>query len=372
MNKKVVILMLVIVAVPLAFVAQAYISVEPITSCDAVGEARPLCGWQNPEDMAALPDGRFVIVSEYGGQNGEKHGALTLLDLDTETRQVLYSGDAAQGAGPWSDANCTTAPDESFSPHGIHFSQRADGQWQLLAVQHGGRESVEMFEVIESPDGWALAWRGCVMPPEGSMLNDVVATPDGGFLVTHMMTNRGSMLGTLVEFMKASLFGIDSGYVLAWQPDEGFSRLVSSEGAAPNGIEIAPDGETVFVNYSARGELRRINRLTDEIEASNDSLPPLDNATWSPDGQLLVAGALESSIKMMGCTNLESGTCPGAFAIIAIDPETLESEIIYQGGPDTPGGAGTVGLRVSDGSLLIGTFAGDRIVRVTPQQGEME
>jgi hypothetical protein len=237
---------------------------------------------------------------------------------------------------------------------------------QLLAVQHGGRESVEMFEVIESSDGWGLAWRGCVIAPQGSMLNDVVATPGGGFLVTHMMTKSPSMAGMFVEYMKSSLFGMESGYVLAWQPSEGFRRLVSSAGAVPNGIEIAADGETVFVNYSASGEIRRLNRLRDEIELSNNTLPPLDNATWAPDGRLLVSGALDNALQMMGCTNLESGSCPGAFAIIAVDPETLESEIIYEGGPNTPGGAGTVGLRMNNGSLLIGTFAGDRIVLVMP------
>lgn len=360
MKKYFVVSFLVIVAI------QFYPSVEPIISCAPIGNARPLCGWQNPEDMVALPDGHHVIVSEYGGQNGEKTGTLSLLDLKTETRRVLYKGGTTKGAGPWGARDCLDAPGEEFSPHGIHFSHRIDGRMQLLAVQHGGRESVEMFEVTNSLDGWALAWRWCVIPPEGSMINDVVATPDGGILITHMMTKRSGALGQSYEFMKASLFGIESGYVLAWRPNEGFSRLANSEGVIANGIEISPDGETVFVNYSLNGEVRRINRRSGKIEASNTSLPPLDNATWTPDGQLLVAGALASTFDMMACMDLESGSCPGAFAIIALDPVTLESEMIYEGGPNTPSGAGTVGLRVRDGSLLIGTFAGDRIVRVTP------
>lgn len=102
------------------------------------------------------------------------------------------------------------------------------------------------------------------------------------------------------------------------------------------------------------------------VVARNTSLPPLDNVTWTPDGRLLVAGALAGPVEMMSCLNLEAGRCPGAFAIMAVDPEILEGETIYEGGPDTPSGAGTVGLQVSDGSLLIGTFAGDRIVRVAP------
>ena len=347
-----------------------YTAVEPITSCDPVGTAHPICGWQNPEDMVVLPNGRFVIASEYGGLNGEKNGTLALLELETEHRHVLYSGGALESTGTWGESTCLeTAPDK-FSPHGIHLSQRSDGSYQLLAVQHGGRDSVEQFEVTRSEDSWILEWRGCVEMPEGRMINDVVATPEGGFLVTHMMPRSETALGMLAEFLKESLLGIETGVVLSWHPDEGFDQLNSSIGIVPNGIEISADGETVFVNYSGNGEIRRINRMLDTIEASNSDLPPLDNVTWTPDGRLLVAGGLENSVKMMGCTNLETGTCPGAYAIVGIDPETFESEIVYEGGPNTAGGAGTVGLQLGDGSLLIGTFAGDRIVRVMPVQFE--
>lgn len=375
MKKKLIIIVLLIIVSLFIIGMRFYRPVEPIVACDPIDNARPLCGWQNPEDMAALPDGYHVIVSEYGGQNGEKTGTLALLDLKTEIRKVLYPQERNDGAShkeanPWGDPNCVEMSDQEFSPHGIHFSQRADGSMQLLVVQHRGRESVEMFEVTDSADGWALAWRGCVIAPVGSTLNDVVATPDGGFLVTHMMTKRSSALGQFAEFLKASFFGIDGGYVLVWQPNEGFQQLANSEGAIANGIEIAPDGETVFVNYSMNGELRRINRHSGEVEANNEALPPLDNVTWTPDGRLLVAAGLADTffemMAMMACTSLEAGTCPGAFAIIAVDPATLEGETIYEGGPNTPSGAGTVGLQVNDGSLLIGTFAGDRIVRVTP------
>lgn len=367
MKKRILIASLIVIAPLLIVAVRAYTAIEPISSCEPIEDAHPLCGWQNPEDMVALPDDRHVIVSEYGGMNGEQAGTLSLLNLDTETRHVLYSGDSFTGSGSWGAPDCVNAPGKEFSPHGIHLSQRADGQMQLLVVQHGGRESVEMFEVTQSPDGWTLSWRGCVIAPVGSTLNDVAATPDGGFLVTHMMTKRSSALGQFYEFLKASLFGIEGGYVLAWQPDAGFSQLSNSQGRLANGIEISPDGETVFVNYSLSGEVRRINWRSGQIEASNASLPPLDNITWTPDGQLLMAGALAGTMEMMACTNLEVGNCPGAFAILAVDPETLESRTIYAGGPDTPSGAGTVGLRVRDGSLLIGTFAGDRIVRVQPQ-----
>lgn len=368
---------LFIVGLPVVFIlligaTWVYTAIEPITTCDPIGNARPLCGWQNPEDMAVLPDDHHVIVSEYGRLDGTITGALSLLDLRTETRQELYRSGSTKGAGPWGASDCLNAPGDEFSPHGIHFSQRGDRQMQLLVVQHGGRESVEMFKVIQSPDGWRLEWRGCVIAPVGSMLNDVVATPGGGFLVTNMATKRDGMLAQIFQYMKDSLFGVKSGFVLAWQPDQGFERLASSEGLAANGIEISPDGETIYVNYSMNGELRRINLREDKVEASITSLPALDNTTWdhtgsAPGGQLLVAGLLMDSLGIMRCMNLKSGTCPGEFVILAVDPETLESKTIYQGGLNTPIGGGTVGLRVNDGSLILGTFAGDRLVRVLPE-----
>ena len=364
MKKRVIVIAVLVAVILFGGGMWSYTAIEPITACDPVGDTSPLCGWQNPEDLVALPGGRHIIVSEYGGQNGEQSGTLALLDLVTETRQVLYTGSSANAGANWGDDSCLEPADGQFSPHGIHLSKRDDGQLQLLAVQHSGRESVEMFAVRQEAESWIVSWQGCVEAPAQSMLNDVVATPDGGFIVTNMMPRSDSTFKMFLEYMKSSAFGIESGYALSWNHDEGFQQLASTLGSVPNGIEIAPDGETVFVNYSASGEVRRVNRLTDTVEASVDTLPPLDNATWSNDGRLLVAGGIENPLRMMGCTGLQSGSCPGAFAILAVDPVTLAYETIYESDADTPGGAGTVGLQIADGSLLIGTFAGDRIMRV--------
>jgi len=92
------------------------------------------------------------------------------------------------------------------------------------------------------------------------MLNDMVATPEIGFFVTHMMPRRRGAPGQFFEYMNSSLLGTDSGYVLTWHPGEGFARLAVSESGVPNGIAISSDGATVFVNYSAKGEICRIDR----------------------------------------------------------------------------------------------------------------
>jgi hypothetical protein len=89
--------------------------------------------------------------------------------------------------------------------------------------------------------------------------------------------------------------------------------------------------------------------------------------TWASDGRLRVASLRGEMRQLLACNDLERGSCPAAFAIVAVDPNTMQTETVYEGGPGTPSGAGTVGLEVA-GGLLIGTFAGDRVVRVDTRE----
>ncbi len=348
-------------AIVFAFGLVACGSAPPIASCDPIGAAAPLCGYQNPEDLALLPDGRHVLVSEYGGfgEAGARSGRISLLDLESGEHTSLFAGGEPTAPGPWGEADCS-GPSTAFSPHGIYLAKRADGFLQLLVVQHGERESVEMFEVLPAQGSWQLVWRGCAVAPEGG-LNDVVALPDGGFLVTRF----GPISSTAFMFAaaKAVLFGGDTGWVYAWSREQGFSEVPGTRVAGPNGIELSADGEKIFLNATLASEVRRIDRRTGEIEARAEVMQP-DNLTWTRDGQLLVASLRGEMREMLSCDGLEGGSCPMPFAIVALDPNTMATETVYEGGPGTPSGAGTVGLEV-EGGLLIGTFAGDRIVRVS-------
>lgn len=335
-------------------------SSPPIESCDPIGNATPLCGFQNPEDLALLPDGRHVLVSEYG--TNRDPGRIALLDLDTRARVVLYEG-GSEGSDDastetWGADECPGPPSSAFSPHGIDLDRRADGALQLLVVQHGDRESVEMFEVREASSGWTVDWRGCAEPPEGNSLNDIVTTPEGGFLVTRITASDAgafTMLG-------AAVFGTNTGFVFEWRPDDGWSPVPGTEGVMPNGIELSADGATIFLNQTLASEVTRIDRATGTVEARAEVRNP-DNSTWASDGRLLVASLTASIRDMAACIDLEGGSCGMPFAIVAVDPTTMETEVLYEGGPGTPSGAGTVGLEVP-GAILVGSFAGDRIVFV--------
>jgi hypothetical protein len=341
-------------------------SIEPILSCEARGNARPLCGFQNPEDLVVLPALHALIVSEYGNMAERGPGQLSRLDLATEERTVLFrAGGAASAEDGWGDPACP-GPPEQFSPHGIDLIERkADARLALLVVNHGEREAVEFFEVLDADGPARVEWRGCAIPPEGSWLNEVAALPSGGFFVSHMMPRRGAV-GQAFEFAKAGLLGLASGHVIEWSPKAGFSIVPGSETVFPNGVEVSADGNALYINSTLGGSVRGIDletgRLLGEVEIESP-----DNLAWTADGHLLVASLTAPTLELQACGALEAGACPGSFEIWSLDPDGFAAEIVYESDGVTMG-AGTVGLLVG-GELFVGSFAGDRILRVQLEPG---
>jgi hypothetical protein len=333
---------------------------DPLTACAALGPAKPLCGYQNPEDLVRVPGTRSLLVSEFAGMEPDGAGAISRLDLDTNAHTELYGGGSggSRTAG-WGDPSCPGAP-ASFSPHGIDLVERTDGKLALAVVNHAGRESVEWFEVMRGARGATVVWRGCVVAPEDGWFNEVVALPDGGFLASHMMPRREG-LGQLYQMVKAGLFGIESGFVYEWSAENGFQPVPGTQTAFANGIALAPDGRTLFVNSSIGQEVFRVDRKTGERSGSAEVAGP-DNSTWAEDGRLFVASLTASLREFQACNSIESGACAASFAIVAIDPNTMATEVVYESDGTTMG-AGTVGLQVGS-ELFVGSFAGDRILRV--------
>ncbi len=332
---------------------------EPVVDCAPVGDARPICGFKNPEDLALLPGGKTLVLSQMGhGSMDGAPGSLVFFDLASDAISPAYPLETASDPTPaagWGDAACPGPPGKSLSPHGLSLARRPDGALALYVVTHG-REGIELFEVVDAETAPALEWRGCVPAPEGTFLNDVAALPDGGFATTHMFP-PGSTLWPLLKGM----LGLSTGYVLEWHPGSGFAQVPGSEGAMPNGIEASPDGESLYVDMYLGDEVRKLARRTGETLATVEIASP-DNVLWSPDGTLLVASHNAPIREVMACGEIERGACPFHYGIVALDPETLAPKALYEN-RGAPMGAGTAALKIGD-ELVIGTFAGDRIVRV--------
>jgi sugar lactone lactonase YvrE len=128
-------------------------------------------------------------------------------------------------------------------------------------------------------------------------------------------------------------------------------------------VAASPDGETLFV--AAWGDSKLIRIARDGSGRRELALPHHpDNLSWTDDGHLLVTGQQGPVTNVPACGQLDSGTCPLPFSVVRVGPDDLSLETAFEHDPARFSGAGSVALE-HDGSLWIGTFAGDRILRVT-------
>lgn len=334
--------------------------VEAIVDCVPKGNARPICAFSNPEDMVALPGEQAILIGEYGA-SAATTGRLLVFELDSEKQHTVYRGGQGDGAAEpgWGDPACTTPPDERFNSHGIDLVRRDDGRLQLLVIQHGSREAVELFEVMGSGINWRVEWRGCVPAPPNASLNSVAAIANGDFYTTQM-----TPLEPPVDFSKGIPEQI-TGHVHAWsQSDTSFRKIGGTDAAVPNGIVTSPDGRFVYMTATGEHSVRKVEAATGR-ELGRAAVDSPDNARWTADGRVLIASlARDLTAEDLGaCPRIQRGACSIPFKIVVLDPESMTIVETLYATDGAPMGAGTVGLRVGD-ELFIGSYHGDRILRV--------
>lgn len=342
----------------------------PITNCVADLGMEPICGFSNPEDIELLPDGKTLLISQLGISMEHSHpGSLVFFDTHSGKQTAAWppaTGEQA-GAGPlplaaadnWGAASCSGSPGARLAPHGISLKQRTDGRWQVAAVNHGDRESIEFFELSVGGGLPRLDWRGCMAPESGTFMNDVVVLKDGGIIASHMFSkNDPYVFGISTGILKAML-GLNTGYVFEWRREGGVRILGGSYGPFLNGVEISADESTVFANVYFGGEVRKLDRQTG-AKLGSVAIEHADNLAWDSRGGLLVAshGSLG---EMMTCFNQPGKTCTLEFTLSRIDPVSMTTETVLRHA-GAPLGAVTVAREVN-GFLYLGTFSGDRIAK---------
>lgn len=328
------------------------VNAPELLSCEPMAGMTPYCGFKNPEDLVKIPGADLLIVSEMGEFMADSPGALSLLDLATGTRKtprIFWTGEDAS----WGEAECPAPDRAAFSPHGIDLTIRDDGAVALLVVNHGKRESVEFFEVAPSGD---LAWRGCARPPEDPFINDVAARHDGGFYTTQMWNKSRSFEAIAADLLARK----PSGWVWAWSPAGGFSRVPNTEDLMPNGIAISADNATLFVNAYMGSTTFAVDLDSGERTGSLSVRQP-DNVTVDDDGALWIASHQHDPIGQ-ACTQVTAGPCLLPFQVVTAAPDTLDSRVVVDH-DGAPMGYSTVALRV-DEHLYLGSAHGDRIVRI--------
>ena len=333
------------------------IELPPIVGCEAVGEIKPVCGMQTPEDIAALPDDQFLLLSNFSGMS---HGTGTIGLFDTRSDSLVQLFPALDGTGlesqaGWGESSCPPPDSSVFRPHGTHLHQLDDGRWRYLVVNHGGRESIELFELLPAGAESELLWRGCVLPTADTVMNDVVGLDNGDIVFTRMFHEMAEGVNL------KSLLRMDTGDIWRWSAGGGLRLLPGTDASMPNGIEISADNRYVFANMYFEEEVWKIDADTGEV-VGKATAAFADNSAWGSDGRLWIASHSGGLLELSVCLKSQVEPCAASFEIIALDPESMATELVFaHRGP--PMGAATVAVPLG-GRVYLGSFVGDRLVSV--------
>lgn len=320
------------------------LSAQEPADCSPAGAVQFVCGLQAPEDLVVLPGEQWVVAGAYGG-NG---GIYLISARDRKPLRVYPAAGARERLDKQVYGGCPGAPDAAtrakFQTHGLYLLPGTNSVHRLFVVLHGGRESVEVYEVDARQPTPVLTWIGCAVAPEPIGLNSVRGLPDGGFIATNFLVRTG--FGG--PAMKAMMSGETNGELWEWHTASGWQKLPGSEAAGANGLEMSDDGRTLYVAAWGSQSFFTVTRGT--TAPSRNEVPlgfRVDNIRWARDRSILATG---------------QGGNPGSQAtiVVKLDPRTLERREILRH-PDTPRfGAGTVAVEVGD-TLWVGSFRGDRL-----------
>ncbi|HEU4617366.1 MAG TPA: hypothetical protein VFV10_04960 [Gammaproteobacteria bacterium] len=292
--------------------------------------------------MVALPGEQWVFASVYRGSGG-----INLIKVADRSSTTVYPGSSSSerlDAKTYPD--CPGPPRGEFTTHGLYLEPGDGRTRRLMAVGHGARESIEVFDVDTSSATPRLTWIGCVVAPDPIGLNSVRGLPDGGFITTNWLPRGGSD-----EAMQRMMAGEKNGELWEWHTASGWRKVPGSEAAGANGIELSDDGKTVYM--AAWGSQSFVRFTRGVTPPKRDEIPlgfRVDNLHFAHDGTLLAAGQI---------TDVD----PPTSRVVKIDPRTLAvRDVLTLPGNATFAGS-TAAIDVGT-SLWLGAYRGNRIAIV--------
>ena len=208
--------------------------------------------FHGPEDIVALDDGRIVTATQ--------DGAVLAFDPATE--------------------GFTKIADTGGVPLGMEIGP--DGR-VLVADAHKGLLAVGLDGAVEvltdTVDGTPILYA-----------DDLDIGPDGVIYFSDASTRFGAeahgstLAASLLEIMESD----GTGRVLAYDPEDGSTRVVSDGWVFSNGVAVTDDGR-VLVNETGRYRIQAVDPQTGARTTLIDNLPGFpDNINRGPGGTFLV------------------------------------------------------------------------------------
>ncbi|ATY31049.1 SMP-30/gluconolactonase/LRE family protein [Sphingomonas psychrotolerans] len=342
-----------------AAMALAWGSAQPANACVSDPQLDYVCGPEKPEDLLALPGTEWLIASGFAPGAG-----LKIVHVPTRRFERWYAGTPDQIA--WDRrafAGCPGPVDPAlFNARGLSLRETGPGRWRLLVVNHGGRESIEVFDIEARSGRPRLRWRGCLVMPEGQVGNSVASFADGTILVT-VLTRPGTTIADFVE-------GRVTGGVWQHDPrDEGFRLLPGTELPGNNGLETDPDGRHFYVVAFGWHAVLVFDRRDTRIPAARIEVPDFmpDNIHWSGT-RLLLAGMRLDEPACGGLRRIVDGVadpmlCHRGWVVGELDRSTRRVATVAYG-PPQPGFNGLSAATIASGELWLGSFQSNRLAIV--------
>jgi arylesterase/paraoxonase len=198
------------------------------------GACTPIGGLVGAEDVTVNPETGVAYISATdrravrAGRPGR--GAIYAYDLKSPSPRPR---------------NLTPTADADFQPHGISLYRGGDGREVLYAINHaGGRHGIEIYDLVDVK----LSHRATLSDPLLVAPNDLVAVGRDRLYVTNDHANAAGVTRVLEEHL-----GLPLSRVVHYDG----ARFVEAASGIPyaNGINVSPDGRTLYVGSTTGGSV---------------------------------------------------------------------------------------------------------------------
>lgn len=333
------------------------------SDCRARGTLNFLCGTPRPEDVVRIPGTAWLIYSGFSDGAG-----LKLVNTAARTMQQLevLASDTHEKP-PWSQCDAAPAP-AFFNTQGLTIRDLGGSRSTLHVVNHGERESIEIFSVDTSGPEPRISWIGCVRMPQGLAANSVATFTDGTILAS-VLTHPGR---TITDFWRGEV----TGGVYAWSPgDEEFRLLRGTELPGNNGIETSADDKEFYVVAFGWRSVVVFSRY-DTSEPLRRAVAPgfMPDNIHRIDGEVVLAGMQYDEPACGGVRKIINGVadsmrCHRGYTVARCDPASLDFAVLAYAEPD-PDFNGVSAATIVGQELWLASYQADRIAwRALPVPG---
>jgi sugar lactone lactonase YvrE len=252
-------------------------------------------------------------------------------------------------AKPDPQYGCPGAPDlTKLSTHGLDVRPARGGTDTVYAVNHGGRESIEIFTL--DPRKGSAEWIGCIVAPPNASLNSVASLRDGSVVFTKFYdtTDKAGIQDVLA--------GKVTGAVYHWVPGKGTSEVPGTQLSGDNGLVVSKDGKTLYINAYGTREVWKVPLDGKGKKASAKTEFNPDNLRWAPDGTIFVTGQYIHPDNLAG---------PNDWGVARLDPENMYVHNLLTA-PGMKAFDNATTAIVAGNMMWLGTFRGDRVAYMPP------